>query len=85
MKSFREHVNSLPLEEQRAIRKAEKLWVTAHASGVADDPAHRDYEESFHGYTDPPAGTKDEYKAGPGYEPLLSTVPGYQSKRSASE
>lgn len=73
-KSFREHVASLPLAEQQAIREAERKWVAAHHAGVADDPAIRDFVESFSGYCDPPAGTKEGHEAR--LDPLLSLVPG---------
>jgi hypothetical protein len=60
MKSFREHIESLPLAEQRALRAAERKWVESRNAGVAEDPANRDYEESFAGYEDRPAGSPED-------------------------
>jgi hypothetical protein len=57
-KSFREHVASLPLAEQRAIRAAEQRYLAERYAG-AEDPALADFVESLQGYEDPPAGKLD--------------------------
>jgi hypothetical protein len=72
MTTFAEYLDSLPLEEKQAIQRAERKWVEAHYSGVAEDPAQSDFIDSMTGYCDPPAGTKDHYFA----NGLLSLVPG---------
>jgi hypothetical protein len=63
-RSFGEYVESRPLVEQRAIRKARQQYLDSHGyRQVAEDPAYRDYFESFSGYEDPPAGRPESLEA----------------------
>lgn len=51
-------------ERKREIRAAENKWLRAHHAGVAEDPNESAFLESFIGYSDPPAGVKDDMRIG---------------------
>lgn len=54
--SFRQYLDEQPQFRKREIIKAERTYLDLHRVRMAENPAERDYTESFEGYEDPPAG-----------------------------
>jgi hypothetical protein len=64
MLSFREYLETQPLERQREIRAAERRFLKSRrvedaADGFSADPQERAFLESMEGWASPPAGPVD--------------------------